>query len=334
MTAHKISSGGKKKAAGSGRKTGKNFLIAACLTGEKAAGRRRPPLPPGAGTAKADALAVRAAGPQGGSPDGAAAPLRSAQYPRPAAGGESSRGREQQGERSGRGGAERQGGCGASDGGESACGAGPAGKAGCAMPSRGKENFGTTERLLGSASWGEAPWRERPLEGAPLGGSAPWREPPWGGRPLGERLLGGLLGGSPLGGSPLGGSASWRERPLEGAPLGGSAPWGEAPWGAPLGGRPLGGSASWRERPGEGGPWGEAPWGSPLQGAKEGVPVRGEASPPTGTRGCVRQGGAGAARQERSVTPYLFLRVSSAWSSSSAARASVRVASRSRSTSA
>ena len=288
MTAHKISSGGKKKAGGSGRKTGKNFLIAACLTGEKAAGRRRP-LPPGAGTAKADALAVRAAGPQGGSPDGAAAPLRSAQYPRPAAGGavqqgeqcsrgssaaggessrgessrgESSRGGEQQGGeqqggavqqggRCSRGGeqqgGEQQGGSGASDGGESACGAGPAGKAGCAMPSRGKENFGTTERLLGSASWGEAPW-------------------------------------------------------------------GEA-----LGERPLGGG------PGERGP---------SQGAKEGVPVRGEASPRTGARGCVRQGDARAARQERSVTPYLFLRVSSAWSSSSAARASVSVASRSRSTSA
>lgn len=252
MTAHKISSGGKKKAAGSGRKTGKNFLIAACLTGEKAAGRRRPPLPPGAGTAKADALAVRAAGPQGGSPDGAAAPLRSAQYPRPAAGGESSRGREQQGERSGRGVRSGRGGAG-----------------------RLTEERAPAVQAPQARQAVRCPQGERRISAQR---SAPWREPPWG--------------------APLGGSASWGA-PLEGAPLGGR----------PLGGRPLPGGKRRRARGGEG-------------------------SPRTGTRGCVRQGDARAARQERSVTPYLFLRVSSAWSSSSAARASVRVASRSRSTSA
>ena len=61
----------------------------------------------------------------------------------------------------------------------------------------------------------------------------------------------------------------------------------------------------WGEALGEGGPWRERPLGGSLQGAKEGVPVRGEASPRTGTRGCVRQGGAGAARQELSLIHIL-----------------------------
>ncbi len=143
-----------------------------------------------------------------------------------------------------------------------------------------------------------APRKARPLEGGP-GERGPLERGPWR-EALGER---GPLGRGPLGGGPLG-----RE-----------APWG----GRPLGGRPLG-----ERGPLEGGP-GER---GPSQGAKERVPVRGEGSPPRARVGWVRQGDAGAARQERSVTPYLFLRVSSAWSSSSAARASVSVASRSRST--
>ena len=215
----------------------------------------------------------------------------------------------------------RHQGSGASDGERAPAVQAPADKAGCAMPSRGKALSGTTgaprkARPLGREALGGRPRGERPRGGRPRG-ERPRGERPRGERPRGERPLGReALGGRLLGGRPLG------ERPL------GSAPWGEAPWR----------EAPWGEAPGREAPWGEAPgreapWGErPLPGGKRTRARGGEGSPPRARVGWVRQGGAGAARQERSVTPYLFLRVSSAWSSSSAARASVSVASRSRST--